>query len=119
MSRDRLYLAHVLTCIERIRRYTAEGRDAFLVDDKTQDAVLRNLHTLAESTQRLSKAAKERRADIPWRAIAGFRNLVVHEYLGVDLGQIWDIVAEDLPVLDEAARQMRDDLEPPGAEPQA
>lgn len=106
MTRDRLYAEHVAECIGRIERYTADGRAAFFVDEKTQDAVLRNLQTLAESTQRLSDAARARHPEIDWRAIAGFRNVVVHDYLGVDLGQIWAVVAEDLPILGDAICRM-------------
>jgi uncharacterized protein with HEPN domain len=53
---ERLYFVHILESIERIRRYTVDGRDAFLIDEKTQDAVVRNLQTLVESTQRLAPA---------------------------------------------------------------
>jgi uncharacterized protein with HEPN domain len=55
---ERLYLIHIRECIARIERYTAEGREAFLADTKTQDAVLRNFQTLAESSQRLSAALR-------------------------------------------------------------
>jgi len=58
---DRLYLIHICECIGRIERYTVEGKETFLRDEKTQDAVLHNLQTLAESTQRLSDAAKGQR----------------------------------------------------------
>jgi len=99
MKDDRLYLIHITECIERIERYTAPGRATFLADTMSQDAVLRNLHTLSESTQRLSDALKARHPDVDWSSIAGFRNVVVHDYLGVDLVQIWDIVERDLPDL--------------------
>jgi uncharacterized protein with HEPN domain len=58
MKDDRLYLIHITECIQRIEQYTAEGRAAFLADTRTQDAALRNLHTLAESTQRISADLK-------------------------------------------------------------
>ena len=101
MKDDRLYLIHIRECIARIFRYTADGGDAFLEDTKTQDAVMRNLQTLAESTQRLSDAVKARYPDVEWRNIAAFRNVAVHDYLGIDLTQIWDIVTKDLPKLDQ------------------
>jgi len=107
---DRLYLVHIQECIARIELYTAEGKAAFLADTKTQDAVLRNLHTLAESTRRVSEALKASRPDVDWRAIAAFRNIVVHDYLGVDLNQIWDIVRNDLPGLKRAVGAMRQEL---------
>lgn len=99
MKDDRLYLIHILECINRIERYTADGGDAFIEDTKTQDAVMRNLQTLAESTQRLSGEARAQYPDIEWRNIAAFRNVAVHDYLGIDLKQTWDIVENDLPVL--------------------
>ncbi len=99
MTDDRLYLIHITECIERIERYVTGGRDAFLSDTKTQDAVLRNLQTLAESTRRLSDRLKNDHSDMDWRGIAAFRNVVVHDYLGIDLDQAWDIVETDLPLL--------------------
>ena len=102
MRRDRLYLIHVTECIERIERYTAPGHAAFLSDTMIQDAVLRNLHTLSESTQRLSDALKEQHPEVDWASIAAFRNVVVHDYLGIDLPRIWDVVERDLPSLKSA-----------------
>lgn len=102
MRDDRLYLFHIAECIRRIERYTAPGQHAFLSDTMIQDAVLRNLHTLSESTQRLSDALKEQHLEVDWTSIAAFRNVVVHDYLGIDLPRIWDIVKRDLPTLKRA-----------------
>jgi len=96
---DRLYLIHIRESIERIEEYTRGGRAAFLVDHKTQDAVLRNLQVLAESTQRISKQLKQQHPQVDWRTISAFRNVMVHDYLGVSLERIWDIVEQDVPVL--------------------
>jgi uncharacterized protein with HEPN domain len=96
---DRLYLIHIKEAIERIEEYTQQGQEVFLDDRKTQDAVLRNLHTLAESTQRISKHLKDEHPQIDWRTISAFRNVVVHDYLGVSPERIWDIVEHDLPDL--------------------
>jgi uncharacterized protein with HEPN domain len=82
---DSLYLIHNLECIDRIQRYTVDGGDAFSEDTKTQDAVMRNLQTLAESTQRLSDELRQQYPAIEWRNIAAFRNVAVHDYLGIDL----------------------------------
>lgn len=99
MKDDRLYLVHILECIERIEEYVADGEVAFSKDRKTQDAVLRNLHTLSESTQRLSDGIKNQHPKTDWKAIAGFRNVIVHDYLGVNLRRVWEIVSEYLPAL--------------------
>jgi uncharacterized protein with HEPN domain len=71
-----------------------------------QDAVIRNLQVLAESTQHLSDEAKESHQDIDWYKIAGFRNILVHDYLGLDLDTVWNIVANELPVLKKAVEEM-------------
>lgn len=99
MKDDRLYLIHIGECIERIERYTASGQTAFHRDTLIQDAVLRNLHTLTESTQQVSDALKAAHPEVAWRDIAQFRNVVVHDYLGIDLARVWDIVQHDLPEL--------------------
>ena len=108
---DRLYLIHIRECIDRIERYTSEGKADFFSDTKTQDSVLRNLHTLAESTQRISDSLKATRSDVDWRSIARFRNVIVHGYLGVDLNQIWVIVEHDLPVLRSAVESIIQEYE--------
>jgi len=96
---DKLYLLHIKEAIEWIEEFTKAGETEFFEDRKTQDAVLRNLHTLSESTQRLSDELKESYPEVDWRTIAAFRNVVVHDYLGVDLDRIWDILEDDLPNL--------------------
>lgn len=99
MKDDRLYLLHISDCVDRIFEYTRDGRTTFLDDLKTQDAVLRNLHTLSESIQRISSETKLRYPEVPWREISAFRNVVVHDYLGIEVERIWDIIERDLPPL--------------------
>ena len=84
-----------------------EGRrttfyDSYLV----QDSVVRNLQTLAESTQRLSGSLKATEPAVPWNAISGFRNVLAHNYLGVDLAAVWSVVEKDLPELEPAIERM-------------
>jgi len=110
MKDDALYLAHIRECTERIAQYTTRGRAVFETDTLTQDAVLRNLHTLSESTTRLSDACKQRHSEIDWRKIAGFRNVIVHDYLGIDLDIVWGIVEQDLPVLRQTVNAMLAEL---------
>jgi uncharacterized protein with HEPN domain len=103
---DRIHLRHMLECIAAIREYTASGFDAFVSDRKTNKAVLRELHELAESARRLSPALKTHHPEIPWPAIAGFRNVIVHDYLGLNAQRVWSIVQEDLAPLEAAVRTM-------------
>jgi uncharacterized protein with HEPN domain len=108
---DRLYVIHILECIERIEQYTSGGKDAFLADLKTQDAVLRVLQTLAESNQRITDALKAKHPEVDWRSISAFRNVVVHGYLSMDTKRVWDIVENDLPELKVKIEAMSRDPE--------
>jgi len=109
---DRVLLAHMLDCLTRIREYTNGERTRFDASRLVQDAVIRNLQTLAESSQRLSREIKATEAQIPWRELAGFRNVIVHGYLGVDLGAVWLVVEQDLPALSDAVSRMTQQLGP-------
>jgi len=99
MKDDRVYLQHILRCIARIDEYTKGGREAFFSSSLLQDAVVRNLQTMAESTQRLSEALKATREDVDWKALGGFRNVLVHNYMGVDLEYVYRAIEQDIPHL--------------------
>ncbi len=99
MKDDGVYLLHILECIRRIEEDTAAGKSGFLQSHTLQDAVLRNLQTLAESTQRLSDSVKTHYPQIEWRRIAAFRNILVHDYLGIDIERVWEITQRDVPGL--------------------
>ena len=73
-----MLLAHMRACLDRILDYTNGERSGFDASRLVQDAVIRNLQTLAESSQRLSSEIKATEAHIPWRVIAGFRNVIAH-----------------------------------------
>ena len=77
-----------------------------------QDAVVRNLQTLAESSQRLSDEIKATEPQIPWRELGGFRNVIVHGYLGLDLEAVWRVIAQDLDPLADAIARMLSRLGP-------
>jgi uncharacterized protein with HEPN domain len=96
---DKVYLVHIAEAIGRIEEYVRGGRGAFMSSTLIQDAVVRNLQTLAESTQRLSEGLRSQHPEVDWRAIAGFRNVLVHDYLGVDTEEVWKVVESELPGL--------------------
>jgi uncharacterized protein with HEPN domain len=96
---DRVYLLHVRDATDRVLKYTAKGKGAFLDDSKTQDAVVRNLEIIGEAVKNLSEGLKASHADIPWKAIAGMRDKMIHEYFGVNLQLVWDVVEQELPKL--------------------
>jgi uncharacterized protein with HEPN domain len=96
---DLVYLKHILECIRRIEENTRDGRENFLASHTLQDAVLRNLQTLSESTQRLSEVSRAKHPELDWKRIAAFRNILVHDYLGIDMERIWEIAQRDVPEL--------------------
>ena len=99
MKDDRVYLKHILRCIARIQEYTAAGAESFFASPLIQDGVIRNLQTLAESSQHLSESIKAAPSDVDWKGLAGFRNVLVHDYLGVDLELVYRAVEHDVPKL--------------------
>lgn len=108
MKDDAIYIRHILECIRRVEENTAGGYDAFMASHTLQDAVLRNLQTMAESTQRLSPAVRAAAPSVDWTALSGFRNVLVHNYLGIELDRIWTIIQQDVPTL-KAALKSTDD----------
>lgn len=106
MKDDIVYLRHIEDCIRRIEEDTAGGRDGFLASHTLQDAVIRNLQTLSESTQLLSDELKSSHSEVEWLRIGAFRNVLVHDYLGIDLERIWEITQRDVPRLKKAVLAM-------------
>ena len=99
MKDDKLYLVHIGECIGRIQQYVEDGREAFLTSTLIQDAVIRNLQTLAESSRRLSDSVKTQHSEIAWRGISALRNILVHDYFGVNLDRVWEVIERELPQL--------------------
>jgi len=108
MIDDRLYLTHILECLDKIEQYAAVGRDAFDADPMRQDAIIRNFEIVGEATKRLSEEVRSLRPDISWREVAGFRDVLIHGYLGVDLNQVWNIIQNDMPALKDAVTELLD-----------
>lgn len=98
-DRDRLFLGHVLSAINSIESFTAEGQNAFMGDSKTQSAVIRQLEIIGEAVKNLSPELTGAETAIPWRQIAGTRDRLIHAYFSVDLDSVWAMVEQDLPTL--------------------
>jgi len=100
LSRDDVYLRHILEALDRISAYTEEGRaggrERFMADQMVQDATVRNLEIIGEATKRLSTEFRASHPDIPWTSMAGMRDVLIHDYMGVDLGIVWEVVENRL-----------------------
>ena len=108
MSRDvRVYLLDILERCERITRYM-EGLDEerWSKDERTQDAVLRNLEVIGEAVKRLPADLRQRTPEIPWQDIAGLRDILIHEYEGVDFAIVWDVTVNEVPALHQAVSEL-------------
>lgn len=94
----RLFLEDIIESIEKIDKYI-DGMDyeRFACDDKTVDAVVRNLEIIGEASKNIPDNIKTGHSDIPWHRMSGLRNVLAHEYFGIDLNIIWKIVRENLP----------------------
>lgn len=96
MKDDRVYLIHIWECIQRIESYSVEGRSAFLASTMMQDAIIRNFEIIGEATKHLSLEMRQSHPEIQWRGLAGFRDVLIHNYMGVDLVEVWNIIENDL-----------------------
>lgn len=105
----RLRVEDILESIGKIQDYTSGmGFEAFAWDDRTADAVLRNLGVIGEAANHVPGSVRRRHPDLPWEAMRAMRNFVIHEYFGVSKEILWKTVLDDLPPLVPALQRMLD-----------
>jgi uncharacterized protein with HEPN domain len=112
MSRDSgLLLSDIIDSIEKIRKYV-EGYafEDFINDSRTLDAVIRNFEIIGEASGRLPEEFRERFSSVHWARIRGFRNRIVHDYMGIDYEIVWNIIENDLAELQKEIMNARDSL---------
>jgi uncharacterized protein with HEPN domain len=102
-----LLLNDILDAIDRVEKYTKEmSFDLFSNDQKSIDAVVRNLEIIGEAANRLPDDFKESHPRVEWHKVVGLRHRIIHEYFGIDLQIIWQIVHADLPALRHTLSQI-------------
>ncbi len=106
MKNDRLYLEHIREAIDKIAVYTAAGSEEFFRNPMVQDAVIRNFEIIGEAVKRLSESQKVKFPGVPWRRVAGFRDVLIHDYMGVDATEVWNIIQSHLPALRQAVDEL-------------
>ena len=98
-DRDREALEDILKAIRRVQGFPIPERETFFSSDYLQDAVVRNLEIIGEATKRLSDNYRNDHPGIPWRQMAGMRDVLIHAYDRVDLEEVWITLSEQLPEL--------------------
>jgi len=106
MKSDLLYLSNIQDCIQRIESYTVEGKEKFLETPMIQDAVIRNFEIIGEATKRLSPELTSAYPDVAWKQIAGLRDILIHDYLKVNLNRVWGIIEQNLPQLKQTIEEI-------------
>ncbi len=103
---DHLYLLHIRDAILRIEQYASVGQSEFLAQSHWQDAIIRQLEIIGEASKRLSHELRSANPAVPWRRVAGLRDVLIHDYMGVDLEAVWSVVENGIPTLKETVEKL-------------
>jgi uncharacterized protein with HEPN domain len=106
LNRDIVYLEHIGDAVEKIIQYSQVGQTTFAADTHWQDAIVRQLEVLGEATKHLSAEIRSKYPQLPWRRMAGLRDVLIHDYMGVDQEVVWAITANEIPQLRDQIRKI-------------
>jgi uncharacterized protein with HEPN domain len=106
VRRDEQRLQDILEAISKIERFARDGRAAFEADERTQVWMVHHIQIIGEAARALSEDFRSEHPEIPWAQIVGMRHILVHDYFGIDLDEVWSVVERDLPVLGSQLRSI-------------
>jgi uncharacterized protein with HEPN domain len=105
---DLAYIDHILDCIRKINEFSQGlSLKEFKSNELVQDAIVRNIEIIGEASKKISKDTKHTYYKIPWKEIAGMRDKLIHDYLGVDVEVVWNTIHKDIPTLDKLIREIK------------
>ncbi len=112
MKRDiKVYIEDILESISRIEEYVKDLDEAeFYGNNEKQDAVLRRLEIIGEAVKSIPQDVRDKYSEIPWKQIAGMRDIVIHEYFGVNLGRIWKVIQVDMKDLKNNINRVKQEI---------
>ena len=106
------FVEHILECIDLIEEYSEyKTVEEFFDSVQLQDAIIRRIEIVGEAVKNISGDLKDKHPEIPWKEIAGMRDILVHEYFGIDLELTWEVVKRDIPDLKKKMLRLKQDLE--------
>ena len=113
MKKDpKVNIVFILECVELVEEYLKDITEAeFMNSTKLQDAIIRRIELIGEAVKNISQSIKENYSEVPWKRISGMRDILVHDYLGIDLNTTWQIAQNEIPELRRMMLKIKRDLE--------
>ena len=101
------FLSHIIKSLELINQYSSKmSKHDFYMEQEKQDAIIRRLEIIGEATKNLSENFRKRYPDIPWKDMAGMRDILAHKYFGIDLEIAWNTIQNKLPEVEPKIREI-------------
>ncbi len=107
MKDDLVYIDHIKDCVRKIKEFTKQiEENDFAENELIQDAVIRNIEIIGEATKKVSNSFKQTYHEIPWKEMAGMRDKLIHDYMGVDISVVWKTIKLDIPEIDKLIQKI-------------
>ena len=108
----KMFVEDILEAMDKIERYIKDLRyEEFVKNEMVVDAVIRNLEIIGEASRNIPEDAREKHPEIPWKRMIGLRNIAIHEYFGIDLSIIWEIITKNIPETRPVIKEMLKEFE--------
>lgn len=112
MKSNKVYLLHIRDAINAIKEFVKDmSKEEFFRNNLVQSAVIRQVEIIGEATKNLTKEFKRKYRQIPWKEIAGMRDVLIHEYFRVDVDAVWKVINEDIPELENQISEILEELD--------